>query len=78
MTCQHTMTQGREDERGNWCVACGVKVYEVETRECQHCAHHIGLLSGSICSKHLMRVVPDMNVTFKIAEGSCWTSKEPS
>jgi hypothetical protein len=72
--CKHTITQGRESERGSWCCACGVKVYDVDQRECNDCAHHKRLLTGSICSRHLMAVVPTMNVTFKIAEGTCWTS----
>lgn len=74
-TCQHTWTQGRKGERGSWCCGCGIKVYDVDPRQCQDCAHCIKLLSGTICNRHLMRVSPDMNVTFKIAEGSCWTAK---
>lgn len=72
-TCRHTITQGRKGERGSWCVACGAKVYDVDERQCKDCAHSSKLWDGTICNKHLMRVTPDMNVTFKIADGSCWT-----
>lgn len=73
--CKHTMTQGRKGERGSWCMACDVKVYDVDERQCQDCTHSRKLWDGTICSKHLMRVTPDMNVTFKIAEGSCWQAR---
>lgn len=73
--CQHSWTQGRKGERGSWCCACGVKVYDVDERQCKDCTHSSKLWDGTICKKHLMRVTPDMNVTFKIAEGSCWTAR---
>jgi hypothetical protein len=74
--CQHTMTQGRKGERGWWCMACAVKVLDVDERQCQDCTHSRKLLvGGTICNKHMMRVVPDMNVTFKVAEGSCWEAR---
>lgn len=75
MECIHTMTQGRKGERGSWCMACGVKVYDVDERQCQDCAHSRKLFDGTICKKHLMGVPPSMNVTFKIVDGSCWTAK---
>ena len=70
--CKHTMTQGRKGERGSWCMACEVKVYDVDERKCQDCTHSQKLRDGTICNKHLMSVTPDMNVTFKIADGTCW------
>jgi hypothetical protein len=73
--CQCTWTQGRKGERGSWCVACGKKVYDVDDRQCQDCTHSQKLWDGMICNRHLMRVTPDMNVTFKVAEGSCWTER---
>ena len=73
--CQHPWTQGRKGECGLWCGVCGVKVYDVDERQCQDCTHSRKLLDGTICNKHLMRVTPDMNVTFKIAEGSCWAAR---
>jgi hypothetical protein len=73
--CKHTMTQGREGERGLWCCACGVKVYDVDEHQCQDCTHSRKLWDGTICNKHLMRVTPDMHVTFKIADGSCWAAR---
>ena len=72
--CLHTFTQGRKGERGSWCCACDIKVYEVEARQCQHCAHSVKLFDGTICNKHLMRVSAEMNVTYKVAEGSCWAA----
>jgi hypothetical protein len=73
-TCNHPWTQGRKGERGSWCSDCGVKVYEVDNRVCGDCAHSSKLfVGGTICNKHLMRVTPDMNVTFKLADGTCWT-----
>ena len=76
--CGHSWTQGRTGERGSWCMNCLVKVYEVEDRQCQDCTHSSKLFNGTICRKHLMGVTPDMNVTFKISDGSCWTPREAS
>jgi hypothetical protein len=73
-TCQHTITESRAGERGSWCRACGEKIYDVDPRECQDCAHHKRLIDGSICSKHLMAVTRTMHVTFKVANGTCWTA----
>ena len=70
--CKHTITQGRHGEKGAWCVQCGEKTYAVDARECGDCAHHSRLLSGSICKKHLMAIVPTMHVTFSVADGTCW------
>ena len=75
MTCGHIVSRGREGQKGSWCVDCGEKVLEIDTRECQHCESARKLLDGWICHKHLMSVSPDMHVTFKVSEGSCW---EPS
>jgi hypothetical protein len=71
-TCQHTITQGRAGETGSWCCACGEKIFAVDDRQCQDCANHKRLISGSICSRHLMGVSPTMNVTFRITNGSCF------
>lgn len=74
--CQCAWTQGRKGERGSWCMACREKVYEVDERQCGDCARSSKLLvGGTICNKHLTCVPPDMNVTFKIAEGTCWTAR---
>ena len=73
MACNHTVTQGREGHRGSsWCVACGEKVSEVDSRECQGCGFSRKLLTGWVCKKHLMAISPDMHVTFNISEGTCW------
>lgn len=70
--CQHTVTQGRADSKGYWCTNCGKKIYAIDERECSGCKHRSRLPKGSICKKHLMVVVPQMHVTYKIAEGTCW------
>lgn len=75
MDCAHTWTRTEAGKTGSWCTDCGVKVYDVDPRECKDCAHHERLIGGSICRKHLMGVTQDMHVTFKIAEGSCWTQR---
>uniref|UniRef100_A0A6M3XI70 Uncharacterized protein n=1 Tax=viral metagenome TaxID=1070528 RepID=A0A6M3XI70_9ZZZZ len=74
--CSCRITQGRAGEKGSWCTQCGRKVYEVDTRPCSGCVHFSPVVGGSVCSRHLMVVVPDMLVTFKLSEGSCWTSAE--
>lgn len=76
--CQHTITQGRKGERGSWCCACGVQVYDVEDRQCQDCAHSRNGFVGMTCHKHLMAITPDMNVTFNITEGTCFSEKTKS
>ena len=74
--CQHTKTQGRAGERGLWCCACGVKVYDVDERQCKDCAHsRCNSLYWMACMKHLMGISPDMNVMFKVVDGSCWEPK---
>jgi len=76
--CHHTWTQGRPEEKGSWCHDCGAKVLEVETRTCEGCEHCKAVFAGSVCKKHLMAVSPDMLVTFKIANGTCWQAKTPN
>ncbi len=75
MTCTHTITSGRKGERGSWCESCHVKVYDVDPRPCSGCEHAKKLINGWICKKHLMGITHDMNVMFKIAEGSCWKQR---
>lgn len=72
VSCRHTVTQGREGEKGSWCVECGRKVWDVETRECQDCQHYFKTIDYTGCRKHLMAVIPTMNVTYRIEKGSCW------
>ncbi len=71
-TCKHTMTETRPESKGSWCSACGIKVYAVETRECQECLQAKKLINGWICSRYHMAITPKMLVTFKISEGSCF------
>lgn len=47
--CNHTVSQGRVGEKGSWCLACGEKVLEVETRECRDCYYFKGIVGGSMC-----------------------------
>jgi hypothetical protein len=52
-----------------------VKVYEMETRKCKDCKHFFA--AGEYyhgCRKHLRTVSPDMQVVYKIADGTCWES----
>jgi hypothetical protein len=72
--CNHPITQGRAGAEGSWCCSCGVQVYAVDDRECRGCAHARQLFDGWICHRHLMRITPDLRVTYKLAEGSCWTA----
>jgi hypothetical protein len=73
MTCKHTITRGREGQNGSWCIECGEKILGVDERECQNCTYAEKLLVGGwICNKKLMSILPDMHVTFKISEGSCF------
>lgn len=74
VSCQHSITRGRKGEKGLWCIACGEKAYGVDDRQCADCKHSKEQLGSVImtCSKKLMGVLPDMNVTYKVAEGSCW------
>ena len=73
--CIHTWTEVRRDERGSWCMHCGIKVWDVDTRPCEGCRHHERLLvGGSICLKRGGGVWADMRVTFRISEGSCWAA----
>jgi len=73
MSCKHIITRGRKGEKGSWCVDCGLKIYDVDSRTCDGCVHYRRLPNGSICRKHLMSVSASMHVTFKITEGTCWS-----
>lgn len=71
--CLHTLTRGREGETGSWCVDCGKKIYAVDKRECQHCAHFkLMPWPPHICTHHMMGVTPTMHVTYKIEKGTCF------
>jgi ribosomal protein L37E len=74
VSCKHSIIRGKEGEKGSWCIACGKKAYEVETRQCGDCIHSkdVGMNKILTCKKKLMGVLPDMNVTYKTSEGSCW------
>lgn len=70
--CAHKITQGREGEKGSWCVECGIKVWEVHDRPCGECAHFKDLSRPFdpyfICKPMLMRVSRDMHVTFNVTK----------
>lgn len=72
VSCKHTVTKGCEGKKGSWCVDCGMKVWEVDPRECQDCKHYFKAINYTGCQKHLMAVLPSMQVTYKIEKGSCW------
>jgi len=72
VVCAHAFTKTKISEAGSWCCDCGVKVFDIEPRECQGCASHKRLPDGSICTRHLMAVAPTMHVTYRLAEGSCF------
>ena len=81
--CKHIATQGREGETGSWCLECGEKVLEVETRVCRDCAHFQQfefLLQPLVnvppyCKKKQMSVMENLHVTYHIAEGTCFEEK---
>lgn len=73
--CNHTITMGRQGEKGWWCEVCGEKVLEVETRPCNGCSHYQQSFAWAICTRHYMAVSPIMFVTFKTAVGTCWETK---
>jgi hypothetical protein len=73
--CDHQWTRGRPGEKGSWCRDCGTKVFEVDDRECRGCEQAKQLFDGWICRRHLMAITPDMHVTFRLVDGSCWTER---
>lgn len=76
--CRHIVSRGRPDAPGDWCVDCGMKVLDVETRPCGDCRHHDrvdGTFGGrSMCRHHTMTVTPALLVCYQVAKGSCWTA----
>lgn len=74
--CPHTVSQGREGEPSgkSWCVDCGAVALDIDPRQCGDCQHIAKVIGGHICRKHLMAVVPSMNVCFKPSEGSCFVA----
>lgn len=77
-----TVTQGRKGKTGSWCVKCGTKVYDVDERECQQCAHFKDLGptqdNHCICTKHLMGVVRTMHACYEIAKGTLCFRQSPN
>lgn len=62
--CRHTVTRTREGSKSSFCDNCGFERLKVFDRPCKECKHFKTLFDGSICSRHLMRVTPDMNVCY--------------
>jgi hypothetical protein len=54
---------------------CGLKIYEVDQRECQGCAHFkdMGAHQIPICTHHMMGVTRTMHVTYAIKDGTCFS-----
>lgn len=79
-TCQHTLTRTRADG-SSWCESCGIKVYDIDPRECQHCAHFKDLGptqdNHCICTWHMMGVARSMHVTFAVDKGTCFKERTP-
>lgn len=73
MDCSHTVTKGRADEPGIWCIRCGQKIFEVEARPCRYCAYFRSDTYGGWCHQKLMAVIPGGRVVYKISEGTCFT-----
>lgn len=77
MACERCfITQGREGEKGSWCTSCGEKVFDVDDRECGGCKHYSSHGRTGICRLHLMAVSPEMHVTYKVADGTCFALAE--
>jgi len=72
--CKHLATKGKDNENGSWCIDCGLKIYDVDINECQYCKHFkkLKIDNHTMCTKLLMAVLPDMHVTFKIVNGTCF------
>lgn len=70
--CRHIVTKGIEGLSGSWCIECGEKIFDDESRECKDCIHFSDASGRGICKKHLMAVAPDMKVTYEIKRGTCW------
>lgn len=78
--CVHAITQGRDGQKGSWCVACGIKVLEVHDRPCAECRHSEMNWRPPVCRHHLMVITRDMHVTYFIGRpagkgGLCFEGK---
>lgn len=77
MACDRCFTtQGRVGEKGSWCTSCGEKRFDVDDRQCGGCKHYSSHGRTGICRHHLMYVSPEMHVTYKVSEGSCFSPAE--
>lgn len=48
----------------------------IETRPCSECKCHKRLVDGSICTKHLMAIHPEMLVTYMERNGTCFEQRD--
>jgi hypothetical protein len=76
--CRHITQEFRGLGEGLWCTDCGAQIYAVERRPCKDCARCSILGLGAICGEHLMRVAPEMRVTYRVDAGSCWKPRDAS
>lgn len=72
--CLHTEQTSRENEKGLWCVSCGLKVYQVEERTCGECKHSSsnGMNQIRVCDTRKMLVTDGLKVTYRVSEETCW------
>jgi hypothetical protein len=73
--CRCTISESKGYGKGSFCVECGRKTMEVETRECQYCKHSKKLIDGYICKKHLMSISANMLVSYDPKDGTCWEGR---
>jgi len=75
-SCAHTATRMRTQDGGIWCVECGDKVYDFETRECQHCMNYDERVnSGAYCLTKDSFVFRTMQAVYKIQDGTCFRER---
>lgn len=75
-TCKHPSTQRKENDTSSYCTKCGEKVFQLEENKCKDCKNHKRYFDFSSCQKIGMNVTPDMNVTYKVSEGTCFEKRE--
>lgn len=81
-TCPHIETKRQPGESGWFCVTCGEKACEDETRTCGECRYikpvgksWYGEGQMYACRKLGHQVKPGHVVTFRVSEGTCFREK---
>jgi hypothetical protein len=64
--CLHSITKGKEGQKGSWCIECGAHVLAVHDKPCGQCFNFLKVSGGTICRKHMMAVSADMRVTYYV------------